>query len=92
MHQIKENTVDFEAHIYDSAMNDNYRWSIRPDPDLPGSVNLSYNELAHYDNRSRQGYEQRGMVGFDKETWEKIKYAIDGVFEKTIRRFNERSL
>ena len=46
MHQIKENTVDFEAHIYDSAMNDNYRWSIRPDPDLPGSVDLSYNELA----------------------------------------------
>ena len=81
---IKENTVDFEAHVYDAPHNPNYRWSIRPDPDFPGSVCLSYEELALYDNRTHSAYEKRGVVGFDKDTWEKIKYALDGVFEKTI--------
>lgn len=81
---IKENTVDFEAHVYSNPHNSDYRWSVRPDADHPGTVNLSYEELAYYENRTRSAYEKLGVVGFDKEEWEKIKYAIDGVFEKTI--------
>ena len=81
---IKENMVDFEAHVYSNPHNADFRWSVRPDADHPGAVNLSYEELAHYDNRSRSSYEKMGTVGFDKDEWEKIKYAIDGVFEKTI--------
>ena len=81
---IKENTVDFEAHVYSNPHNADFRWSVRPDADHPCAVNLSYEELAHYDNRSRSVYEKMGTVGFDKDEWEKIKYAIDGVFEKTI--------
>lgn len=81
---ISKNTVDFEAHVYSNPHNSSFRWSVRPDPDLPGTVNLSYEEMAFYDNRTRSGYEKKGIVGFDKAEWEKIKYAIDGVFDKTI--------
>lgn len=51
---------------------------------IHGTVNLSYEELAYYENRTRYAYEKMGAVGFDKDEWEKIKYAIDGVLEKTI--------
>lgn len=84
MTEIAANTVDVEVHVYESPHKDSYRWSVRPDPDSPGTVNLSHEELAFYDNQTRCGYEKKGVVPFDKAEWEKIKYAVDTVFSKTI--------
>lgn len=82
---IEKNTVELSAHVYDSPRECEYRWQISCDPDFPEVVCIRYQELAYYDNHTRTEYENRdGDLSFDKETWEKIKYAVDTVFSKTI--------
>lgn len=82
---IEENTVDLEVHVYVSPREWEYRWKITPEPEFPETVRIDYQELAYYDNRSNSAYENKGGgLSFDKETWEKIKYAVDTVFEKSV--------
>jgi len=80
MTNIQENTVDFTVDVYESPHKDSSRHRVKNDPDFPGVVVLVQQE--HNDDKS--GYITYGEVKFDQATWEKIKYAVDAVFEKTI--------
>lgn len=82
---IEKNTVDFCSYVYTSPRNWEYRWEITCDPDFPEMVRIRYQELAYYDNKTRSEYENKGGdLSLDKETWEKIKHAVDVVLENSI--------
>lgn len=82
---IEKNTIDLAAYVYKTPREWEYRWVIDCDPDFPETIRIRYEELTYFNNRTESKYETRGgELSFDKETWEKIKHAVDAVLEKSV--------
>lgn len=90
MTEIAANTVDVEVHVYESPHKDSYRWSVRPDPDSPGTVNLSHEELAFYDNQTRCGYEKRALSLLTRQSGKKSSMPLIRFSAKQFRRNNDQ--
>lgn len=80
MSNIQENTVDVSVEVYEGPHSDLFRHVVKTDPDFPGLVVMQQQER----NEEGYGYKVYGEVKFDLEAWNKIKYAVEVVFEKTI--------
>lgn len=77
---IEENTIEVSVNIYYSPKKDDYRLKVKTSSDFPGMVQISYQEL----ESSGFYYKTISDLCIDKDMWNKLNYAVETVFEKTI--------
>lgn len=76
----KSNTIDVEVNVYTEPHDCSFRYVARNSPDFPGIVEIAYQE----ETSNQKDYLDISVINLDKETWDKLKYAVEIVFEKSI--------
>ncbi len=80
MTNIKQNTVDLTVNCYETARDFNFRLQARTAADFEKAVEIAYQECSE-----GSPYVDKDVILLsDREQWERLKYAVDLCFEKSI--------